>query len=256
MGKKCGIYCIENTITHKRYIGLSCDIDQRWCVHRWELNQNVHVNSYLQRAWNKYGPEAFEFAILEECERSQLADREIFYIAKYNSNDGRCGYNLTEGGETPLGRPVIDYHTGYVYPSIVHACNELHKTEPTIRIWCQNRHNYMFHDEWEKLSDSEKEVVKSVDWVAIDHAKLSEAHKAYNLSAETRAKQSRANRGGKNAMAIMVYCPELDEFFECINDACRKYGVCASSISHCLSGKLKHAGKHPVTGKKLSWVKV
>lgn len=35
-----------------------------------------------------------------------------------------------------------------------------------------------------------------------------------------------------------------------------KYGINAGSISSCLRGKLQSAGKHPVTGEKLTWVKV
>ena len=29
-----------------------------------------------------------------------------------------------------------------------------------------------------------------------------------------------------------------------------------NKISECINGKRKHAGKHPITGEKLSWVKL
>lgn len=32
-----------------------------------------------------------------------------------------------------------------------------------------------------------------------------------------------------------------------------KYGVNRGSISQCIKGKLKSAGKHPITGEKLTW---
>ena len=44
----CGIYCIENLVNHKKYIGQSKDIFKRWRQHRSELNTNIHYNSHLQ----------------------------------------------------------------------------------------------------------------------------------------------------------------------------------------------------------------
>ena len=50
-----GIYCIENGINHKKYIGQSKNILYRWKKHISALNSNTHDNSYLQSSWNKYG---------------------------------------------------------------------------------------------------------------------------------------------------------------------------------------------------------
>ena len=36
--KICGIYCIENVVNRKKYIGLSADINQRWKQHKVDLN--------------------------------------------------------------------------------------------------------------------------------------------------------------------------------------------------------------------------
>ena len=40
---KTGIYCIENTINHKKYIGQSIDIYSRWSKHKSELNNNINT---------------------------------------------------------------------------------------------------------------------------------------------------------------------------------------------------------------------
>ena len=48
-----GIYCIENIITNKKYIGQSINIKDRWSKHKSELNHQTHDNDYLQKAWNK-----------------------------------------------------------------------------------------------------------------------------------------------------------------------------------------------------------
>ena len=57
----CGIYCIENIINGRKYIGLSRDINRRWLEHRSELNRGTHINNYLQSSWNIYGEDAFKF---------------------------------------------------------------------------------------------------------------------------------------------------------------------------------------------------
>ena len=59
--KISGIYCIENTKNHKKYIGQSIDIYQRWYVHKSKLNMNKHHSHHLQQAWNKYGDNCFIF---------------------------------------------------------------------------------------------------------------------------------------------------------------------------------------------------
>ena len=101
-----GIYRIENLVNHKCYIGKSKDIKERWTMHRWELNNNSHCNKHLQSAWNLYGSENFEFSVLEECDLDSLSEKEISYIAKYNSFSS--GYNLTTGGEGGTGHSLSE----------------------------------------------------------------------------------------------------------------------------------------------------
>jgi group I intron endonuclease len=67
-----GIYGIKNTINNKIYIGQSIHIYRRFTEHRRELNKGIHKNVHLQRAWNKYRQNNFEFFILLECDISQL----------------------------------------------------------------------------------------------------------------------------------------------------------------------------------------
>ena len=101
-----GIYCIENLIDNKKYIGWATTIEKRFKTHYRELNNNKHKNNYLQNAWNKYGGENFKFWTIAEYPRDEtiLKLMEIYFICYYDSfcRDGG-GYNLTRGGDGSLG---------------------------------------------------------------------------------------------------------------------------------------------------------
>ena len=96
--KKSGIYCIENLVNHKKYIGQSNNIEYRWKQHKYELNHGSHDNDYLQKSWNKYGCDNFEFYIIELCDIDILNEREVYYIDLYETLSRDKGYNLTSGG--------------------------------------------------------------------------------------------------------------------------------------------------------------
>lgn len=90
----CGIYKITNKINGHSYIGQSVDVERRWRQH---INFPKENSKYpLYQAFRKYGIENFSFEILELCSQEKLNDREIYYIAKYNSH--QKGYNQTAGG--------------------------------------------------------------------------------------------------------------------------------------------------------------
>ncbi len=77
---KSGIYKIVNKVNGKYYIGSSNDIDGRWREHINDLKANRHHNVYLQRSWNKYGGQSFEFLLLELISPSELLRREQEYL--------------------------------------------------------------------------------------------------------------------------------------------------------------------------------
>jgi len=89
-----GIYFIKNKINSKIYVGSSIRIEKRWIDHRATLKANTHANDYLQKSWNKYGSNNFEFGILEICSKDQIEEKEIYWITKLQTMNKSKGYNL------------------------------------------------------------------------------------------------------------------------------------------------------------------
>ena len=91
-----GIYKITKKSNGKSYIGQSNDIERRINEHKYKIDLAI------DQAINKYGIDAFEYEIIEECELSQLDEREKYWIAFYNTYKG-FGYNCNAGGGDSRG---------------------------------------------------------------------------------------------------------------------------------------------------------
>ena len=102
--KITGIYKIVNTVNGHKYVGSGMSVKGRWRTHLHCLRKNKHHSPYLQRAWNKYGEEAFEFIVIEECEpiKEVLLEREQFWIDELHAY-GKTGYNGTPKAANSLG---------------------------------------------------------------------------------------------------------------------------------------------------------
>ena len=95
-----GIYCIENKLTGKKYVGASKNIVRRWYDHRARLKHQKSNQSKLQSAWIKYGATAFKFYILEIVDlKEELACREQVWMARLDTIE--CGMNILPGAYCP-----------------------------------------------------------------------------------------------------------------------------------------------------------
>lgn len=91
--KKVGcVYCIENTLNGKRYIGITTrTIKERFVEH-------CKAKSYIGKAIRKYGVENFKlYELAVANSREELCNLEVYYIEKYNTF--KNGYNQTIGGD-------------------------------------------------------------------------------------------------------------------------------------------------------------
>lgn len=92
-----GIYKVTNKINGKVYIGQSVDIGRRWRQH-----MTAEDDIYFHKAIQKYGVDNFIWEVIEKCKKSELDERESYWIEYYDSFNN--GYNCTKGGD---GGPVM-----------------------------------------------------------------------------------------------------------------------------------------------------
>lgn len=96
--KICGIYKITDQITGQMYIGQSVDIRERWRQHIKTALTYGKASNKLYQAMQKDGLYNFTFEILEEVPRSDLNDREAYWIGFYKTKE--FGLNGTKGNTT------------------------------------------------------------------------------------------------------------------------------------------------------------
>lgn len=92
--RSSGIYAIYNTENGKVYIGSSKNVAYRLRKHLETLIKNSHRNNHLQNSFNLHGISKFKLTFVEKCERSELLEREQFWIDLLCAANQKFGYNI------------------------------------------------------------------------------------------------------------------------------------------------------------------
>lgn len=168
-----GIYQIRCLATDKVYVGSAVNLYQRYHQHWSDLRLNRHRNPYLQRAWNKYGGEAFAFDVLEHVEvKTHLLQREQWYLDERQAYDRNRGFNINRNATSRLGMKVD--------PAVVR------------RIADKIRGRTLSPEHRERIRQGN--LGKTVTW----GDKIAEAKRGKPRDEATRAKLSAANSGKKH----------------------------------------------------------
>lgn len=264
MKKVCGIYCIENLINHKKYVGQSIDIYRRWESHKNELNGNRHHNIYLQRAWNKYGADNFSFYVLEECDVTTIDHRETYYINILNCVNSEFGYNIESGGnvnkilssetkermseakigkycggDNPKARPVYCPQLDRWFSYILEVEREGFASEGGVRDCLRGK---------SKTAGKHPTTGQKLTWYDKDDMKNPETMKIIM------DEKNGIIHIAKDPRIIPLYCPELNRIFDGGAAQVEREGIISrTAIQGNLSGRRNSAGKHPITGEPLTW---
>jgi group I intron endonuclease len=170
-----GVYEIVNLYDGHctAYVGSSQNIERRWVCHRSDLRLKKHRNQFLQRAWDKYGSDAFMWRVVEEIDDLDLLlERETFWLREYRAV-GRV-YNLCPVGGTTRGLRLS-----------AEQRQAISKRQTGVK------RSPMSAEHRRKIGEANRGKVRSAE----TRRKISEVQKGKKLSAEHRRKISEASRG-------------------------------------------------------------
>ena len=233
--KISGIYYIRNIINDKLYIGQSIDVYTRLSRHKTDLRSG-RDSKHLQKSYNKYGEDNFEFMLLVECQVNDLDFLEKYYIAEWNTQDEDFGYNLDGGGS-----------------------KSRFMSEETKILMSKTRMGHMVSEETKKkISENHADFSgnnnpnfgKTPSEQSRQKSKESNQKTWSNPELRARHSEIKTGQGTKK-----YYSPQLDMTFDGLNHAANYVGLKSiTKISDCIYGRRKTAGKHPITGEGLTWV--
>lgn len=228
------IYCIENLINGKKYIGQTIrTINERWKNHLSSVRNPNAIKYAIHIAIKKYGYENFSITELEKYSyadkkilEAKLDEREIYFIQYYKDNKYKL-YNMTKGGDnagnTFSSKEIIVYNMKceliYTFPSISMAECELKVRRSDISECClkngkiNRASRYIFRYKHNPLTKEE------IEWYKIKYPQIYQ----YNYDGEL----------------INTY----DFIQDAVNDlALKGTNVMNGNISACCNGKVLSCG--------------
>ncbi len=217
-----GIYRITCKPTGKFYIGSAVNLRRRRNEHFGSLRNNRHHSITMQNAWNKYGPDAFIFEVLEYILLPELLIAREQYWLDTLKPFGKRGFNLAMLADSRLGTKQP--------PEAIEKVRQHHlgrkNSEETIR----------------KRALS----ITGREYTAETRRKIGLASLGRKHTPETRAKMSIAVKAGmvKRKRTMIVTSPEGIEYtIVGVNQFCDEHGLHRSNLIRVAKGKaLQHKG--------------
>lgn len=171
-----GIYAAIHRASGMCYVGSSVDMHTRFRKHISDAFYRGRMN--FHRAIREFGPNAFDFEVLERCEPKDLAAREAFYIVLLNS---------TEDGFNTIKNPAISRYGTEVSVATRIRLSIAQKNSPRTIAHCRQM----------ALKNIGKPRPKSAEY----RAKISDSLRGLSHSNATRKKMSLAKKGKKKTEA-------------------------------------------------------
>lgn len=188
------IYIVTNKSNGKQYIGITKDTKRRW-------NQHLSANGSspaLHAAIKKHGKKGFVFShICNAFDFESACDLERLLIQERNTKTPH-GYNLTDGGEGVVGRPMTDEDKEIRRKKSVDFVQSLSVEERSAKFGTKGRNLTQAQIEKIRSANKGKNLGKKPSEEA--RAKMSDAHKSRPrkpLSEETKEKIRQSLLGRK-----------------------------------------------------------
>lgn len=208
------LYEIRNILNDKRYIGRTGNVNKRWYRHKNELRKGNHHSLYLQRSWDKYGEDNFEFNILDTRETlNEIIELESSHIGTLNESLLNVSNNST-GGDLISNHPERDK----IVEKMTNSLNERYsnmsdedKLKRSNKLKGENNPNY-------KHGKCSKEYVlaRSVEWKNKSHDEKyshcigkipwNKGKKMENVKPFTEEHKRRISEAQYNKQGTMIVC--------------------------------------------------
>lgn len=214
------IYIHTNKINGKVYIGKTC---QEPRLRFGSNGSGYRVCPAFYNAIKKYGWDNFSHDILcDGLTAEEANEKEIEYIALYDSTNKTKGYNLRNGGDGFDSAASKDLWANQDYVNRVKAANKKNWADEEYRTKIVNRMN-------EAWKDPEKRKRRSND------AKARWADEAFH---------DKATAAVKEVCKTSVRCVETGEIFEAVCDACKKYNIHHANLIRAIRKGCRSGGVH------------
>lgn len=212
------IYKITHIESGKIYIGqTTTTAAERWLIH---LRDYKYHASHFYHALRKYGADAFIIETIEVVEDALLNEREIYWIALYDSVNS--GYNITEGGDRPPSQKGKK------------------RTEETRKKISESKKGVSWGHHSEDTRQRLSEKKKGIKFDEDHKHSLSEAWKTRPArTPETTEKVKLALTGRANIKVYRIISPEGIEYTteRGMNDFCREHGLYITGMNRVAKGK-------------------
>lgn len=206
-----GIYKFTSKTTGLSYIGQSVHVEERQLEHLRTARDEKRNHTKWYQALQKYGIDDFDFSILEECSADQLNEKEIYWIAYYDSFQN--GYNSSPGGQQKYFNPQAFYDAWDEGLSPLEIAQRLNVGTSCVYNYLIGYKNYSKHE------------------AKVRGGKLA-------------AQKAKIQKNG-DALDTSIYQYDLDGLFikkwNSCKEVSRELGYDASLIGRCVAGKNKSA---------------
>ncbi len=236
-----GIYKITSP-TKRIYIGQSIDINMRFKYYKYLKCKD---QKKIYNSLKKYGYENHILEVIEECEHSELNNRERYWQDFYNVLNGGLNCVLTSTETLPC---IMSEETKQkISKTRIENKSSKGKNNP-------NYGKTHSSETRKKISDSQlgkKHSAETIKKISIgnkgkllgsvfseEHCrKISESRKGFKQSEETKQKISFAFKGSKHPRAKIILDTQTGVFYHCVFEASEAYGIKKTTLTSWLNGR-------------------